>query len=64
MPKLVLYDLIIKLPWIKKNNTVFKAQKNHIIIWTIRTVIYNQVITFKKERNYFIVFIIAFITII
>lgn len=46
----------------KKNDAVFEAWKNRIVIWTTRTVIYNQATTLEKELNYSIVSTAAFMT--
>ena len=62
VPKLASYDLIIGLPWMKKNDAVFEARKNRMVIWTTRTVVYNQATTLEKELNYSIVSVAAFIT--
>jgi hypothetical protein len=62
VPKLASYDLIIGLPWMKKNDAVFEARKNRMVIWTTRTVVYNQATTLEKELNCSIVSAAAFMT--
>jgi hypothetical protein len=62
VPRLASYDLIIGLPWMKKNDAVLEARKNRMVIWTSGTVVYNQATTLGKELNCSMVSAAAFMT--